>query len=151
MPAQLRDPATNGSRSLALRMRTAINRPRLTASLAAGQDPASNPELGLRARQLTAMRHRVAIARALEETVASAEDPRVRMSAAAPLARREVRAARSSLRRLAAALREDGEVSPRGVALAERLLTDGSGPLYVERTNDALWRAATGATEALGA
>jgi hypothetical protein len=95
------------------------------------------------------MRRRVAIARALDQALANAEDPRVRMSAAVPLARRDVRAARSSLRDLAAALREDGEVSPRGVALAERLLTDGTSPLYVERTNDALWHAVNDATVAL--
>ena len=53
--------------------------------------------------------------------------------------------------KLALALREQDAVSPRGVALAEQLLTDGTGPLYIERTNDALWRAAVDALEALRA
>jgi hypothetical protein len=60
-----------------------------------------------------------------------------------------VRAARAALRDLAFALRSDGPVSAQGVALTERLLTDGTSPLYLERTNDALWRAAVEATQAL--
>jgi hypothetical protein len=145
----LRDPVIGGSWTIGVRVRTALNRTSLTAALAAGEDPHSRADLALRARQLTTMRSRNSIARSLEHAVRSAEDPRPRMSSAVPLARRDVRAARSALRDLVAALLQEGDVSPRGVALAERLLTDGTSPLYLERTNDALWRAVVNASEAL--
>jgi hypothetical protein len=44
-----------------------------------------------------------------------------------------VLAAHAEIFELAAALRSPGPVGPRGVALANLLLTDGTGPLYVPR------------------
>jgi hypothetical protein len=148
-PTMLRDPAAGGARGIGVHIRTALTRGRLTASLAAGEDASASPELALRARQLTTTRNRSSIALSLERAVADAEAPRSSRSSAAPLARPDVRAARAALRDLAGALRNQHEVSPRGVALTEMLLTDGSGPLYVERTTDALWRAVIEATDAL--
>jgi hypothetical protein len=42
-------------------------------------------------------------------------------------------------------------VNASGVVLAQRLLTDGTGPLYIEARNDELWRAAREASAALEA
>lgn len=131
------------------RLRARLHAGRLDGRLADGTDPHESPELALRAHRLTARSHRRRLAESLEQAVDTAAGCEVRVSAAAPLARREVRAARAGLLELAAALRSDGEVSPAGVALAQRLLTDGSGPLYVTSGHDALWLAARRATVAL--
>jgi hypothetical protein len=71
------------------------------------------------------------------------------MSARVPIRRREVIAATPSLLGLARDLRELADAKPRGVALASRLLTDGTGPLYVYGRDGALVRAVWEATAAL--
>jgi len=50
-----------------------------------------------------------------------------------PVQRSEVLAAQDDINELAAALRCAGPVAPRGVAIANLLLTDGTGPLYNPR------------------
>ena len=90
------------------------------------------------------------LADSLKEAIRVSErraNPRV--SASVPVVRVDVRAARAALLDLECSLRRDGDVSPVGVVLAERLLTDGNGPLYVKSANDALWHAARDASAAL--
>jgi hypothetical protein len=99
--------------------------------------------------QLTGSRHRRALARSLEEAVSLAHVERPWRTASPPLATRDVRAARAELIQLAQVLRENRDVYASGVALAERLLTDGSGPLYRYGLDDALWHAARDAIAAL--
>jgi hypothetical protein len=70
-------------------------------------------------------------------------------AAAPPLATRDIRTSRSGLLELAQTLRENRDVYASGVALAQRLLTDGSGPLYVYGLDDELWHAARDAIAAL--
>ena len=135
--------------SLGSRMRALVHGARFDRELAEGIDPDARPELSLRAKKLTAPAHRRTLANSLEEAVSVSEHRHVRLSPAAPLATREIRASRSALLELAQALRRRGEVSPQGVAMTQRLLTDGSGPLYVTREHDALWHAARRATQAL--
>jgi hypothetical protein len=134
---------------LGARLRARLNSSQLDRRLADGADPAESPELTLRARRLTGRTYRSRLADSLDEAVRVAERREVRVSAVPPLAAREVRASRASLIELALALRGGGPVAPAGVALAERLLIDGSGPLYVTSGHDALWLAARRATVAL--
>jgi hypothetical protein len=130
--------------------RVLVHRGRLDRQLLEGIDPASSPELALRARQLTAQRHRRVLADSIDEVMRLAGPGGTRrISASAPLVRADVRAARAALLDLECSLRRDGEVAPAGVILAERLLTDGSGPLYMKSENDALWHAARDASAAL--
>ena len=143
-PAARRDDA-----SLAARIRALLRSARLDRELADGTSPYASPELTLRARKLTRSAYRRTLANSLDEAVSIAEGRQQRVNPAAPLATREVRAARAALLDLARSLRARGDVSPQGVAMAQRLLTDGSGPLYVTREHDALWHAARRATEAL--
>ncbi len=122
---------------------------RLDRQLAEGADPADTDELALRARQLTSQSYRRTLADSFDEVMAIADGLGPRISAAPPLQSREVRAARSALLDLSRTLREDAPVAPSGVAQAQRLLTDGMGPLYVESYNDALWQAVRQARAAL--
>jgi hypothetical protein len=110
------------------RLRVLLNRPRLDARLAAGESPSDDPALALRAAQLCAPRTRRRAAVGLERALA--DDRRRGWSAAAPIDRRAVNAARPYLAQLAAALRSPEPVAPHGVARALRLLTDVPSPLY---------------------
>jgi hypothetical protein len=134
---------------LMLRVRVLLRRERLDRSLAEGCDPLDSAELALRARQLTGPVHRGRLADSIERIVALAEGGSSRLSSAPPLLTRDVRASRAALLGLSQALREEPYVRATGVALARRLLVDGSGPLYVEAGEDALWLAARAAAAEL--
>jgi hypothetical protein len=99
--------------------------------------------------QLTRARHRRALANSLEEVVRIAHADRPWRTAAPSLATRDVRASRSVLIQLAQVLRENRDVYASGVALAQRLLTDGTGPLYRCGRDDELWHSARNAIAAL--
>lgn len=134
---------------LRLRLRVFFRRHRLDGMLALGVDAGESAELAVRAEQLLNRRYRGHLADSFDEAVCVAEGKGARAAAAPPLAMREVRAARAALLELANALRQETVHGPSGVALAQRLLTDGAGPLYIESQNDALWHAARRATLAL--
>jgi hypothetical protein len=134
---------------LGVRFRALTHRAKLDTMLLDGADPAGSPELRLRASQLTGSRHRGMLARSLVESVEAAEGERRRSMASVPLAYGEVRAARAALLELANGLSGEGPVAPAGVVLAERLVTDGAGPLYLASEQDGLWRAARRASAAL--
>jgi hypothetical protein len=95
------------------------------------------------------MSRRESLARGVERLVAAADRTRPRITAAIPPHRAEVRQARRELLSLAEVLRADGPVSPRGVALVSRLLTDGTGPAYAPAQLGALAAAAEQALDAL--
>jgi hypothetical protein len=87
------------------------------------------PRLAWRAAELVSDEHRIDLARSLTDVVHAA-DERL-LPAASPIARAAVRECRPQLLAIAARLFEVSEpVSARGVLLAMRLLTYGSGPLY---------------------
>lgn len=87
------------------------------------------PRLAWRAAELVANDNRVDLARSLTDVVHAA-DERL-LPAAAPIARAAVRECRPQLLAIAARLFDVSKPVPaRGVLLVERLLTDGSGPLY---------------------
>jgi hypothetical protein len=110
------------------RLRVLLNRPGLDARLAADESPSGDPALALRAAQLVGSRTRQSIARGLERALTQAG--RRGISAAAPVDRRAVNAARPYLAQLVEVLRSSRPVAPRGVAQALRLLTNVPSPLY---------------------
>ena len=62
-----------------------------------------------------------------------------------------MRGARHELMRLAGELRHMPHPRPRGVAIAERLLTEPSSPLYTASSSDEVTRAARAAAESMRA
>jgi len=148
---RMRDAHAPAPAAIGLRMRVMLHRGRLDAMLAAGSRCGESPELALRARQLGNPRNRRVLADSLEEIVRAAHGRGARRSSRPALASRDVRATSVQLLELARELRDCPQVEPAGVALAQRLLTNGTGPLYVYGRNDALWRAVCDAKAALGA
>jgi hypothetical protein len=101
------------------------------------------PRLAWRAAELVADDHRTDLARSLTDVVHAA-DERL-LPAASPIARAAVRGCRPQLLAIAARLFEVSKpVPPRGVILVERLLTNGSGPLYGRGDPERLLVAAAG-------
>lgn len=99
------------------------------------------PRLAWRTAELVADDNRISLARSLTDVVHAA-DERL-LPTASPLARAAVRDCRPLLLELAARLYDLSlPVTPRGVLLVERLLVDGSGPLYGDPDPDRLLRAA---------
>lgn len=87
------------------------------------------PRLAWRTRELVSDENRLELARSVTGVVHAA-DERL-LPAASPIDRGAVRACRPQLLELASRLYDfELPVTPRGVLLLERLLTDGSGPLY---------------------
>jgi hypothetical protein len=126
-----------------------LRRGSLDRSLAAGADPAASPELSWRARQLASRRYRCGLAASIRNLLAAAEEPARRYSAAVAVQRREILAERERLLELAADLESPDELEPRGVALVERLLTDGSSPVYLSSPDGSLREALGQARAAL--
>jgi hypothetical protein len=100
------------------------------------------PRLAWRAAELVSEENRIDLARSLTDVVHAA-DERL-LPAASPIARAAVRGCRPQLLAVAARLFDVSKpVSARGVLQVERLLTDGSGPLYGRGDGDRLLVAAT--------
>lgn len=88
-----------------------------------------SPRLAWRTEELVGEDSRLELGRSLTDVVHSA-DERL-LPSASPLNRASIRALRAQLLELAARLYDlSRPVAPRGVLLVERLLYDGSGPLY---------------------
>ncbi len=89
----------------------------------------ASPRLAWRSAELLAPEHRIDIGRSPTDTVHAA-DERL-LPSASPLDRAAVRECRAQLLDLAAHLFDlDRSVTPRGMLLDERLLSDSRGPLY---------------------
>jgi hypothetical protein len=125
--------------TLPVRGRVFLQRGALARRLAAGASPADSPELARRAEQLRSPRNRRVLARSLERVIEAAEEPPRPYSAAVPLMRATIMESREGLLDLAAELRDTTQqVSVRGIALVERLLTDGRSPLYMQSRKESL-------------
>lgn len=116
-------------RPIALRVRVFVRRGVLDRLLAAGADPSWDPELGLRAAQVTAPRRRRALADSFARAVEDAHRP-PRWTCAAPLARGAVRATSHELRALAIGLAQGAPPPPQAITLASQLMRDPGSPLY---------------------
>jgi hypothetical protein len=114
-----------------LRSRVWLRRGTLDRMLAEGADPSSSPELAYRAAQLASPGARRSLAAGIARTIEAAEEPIRPLTSAVPLQRREILAARDPLAQLAGDIGSADPVQIRGLALVERLLTDGGSPLYV--------------------
>lgn len=151
LPTRLRRRSGGGSqrRGLGARAGALLLRVRLDRMLAEGVPPTLSPALRLRAQQITSLSHRRKLADSFEAILDACERPAPRRTSAVPTVRREVRASRAAILDLCHELRARPHVAPAGVALAQQLLTDGTGPLYLESHNDALWHAVRRAAAAL--
>jgi hypothetical protein len=121
----------------------------LDRRLAHGADPSASPELSRRARQLMSRRCRAGLAEGLLNVIDAAEEPPRGYSAAVPVRRQEILREREFIVALVEDLRSDDELSPRGIALVEELLTDGSSPLFAGGPDGDLHRALVHARAAL--
>jgi hypothetical protein len=126
-----------------------LRRGTLDRTLARGTDPSTTPELSRRARQLTSRRCRAGLAEGIRNLIQAAEAPRHPYSAAAPVQRNEILAERAFLLQLADELAGEEELSARGIALVEGLLTDGASPIYTPSPDGALHAALTHARATL--
>jgi hypothetical protein len=99
--------------------------------LLSGQPADGNPVTRARLARLTGRRYRAAVARALRRLVEAARrHDRNPFIAQIPLREDEVLSSEPLIRTLADELEREDRVNPRGVILAERLITDGGSPIY---------------------
>jgi hypothetical protein len=116
------------SRMMRLRMR--LRRGRLDRELLSGSEPNRDPLILGRARQLTDRAARADLAGLFQRVLDFANEPESRLRGAVTIQRGSVRAAAPDIEHLIEVLRGPEPVSPQGVLMAHRLLTDGTGPLY---------------------
>ena len=115
----------------ALRLRTRWRRDRLDGELASGADPASSPELTLRAAQLQSRAVRSRHANAIVETLGKAHEPNLgRFTPAGHRQHAEIRDYADNLRALVERLRDDHPIDLQGAAMTARLVNDRTSPLY---------------------
>jgi hypothetical protein len=138
-------------RALALRLTVAMKRDALVRELAAGAPPGLSPELALRASKLVNERHRRQLVRALRRATHEAHQAPMTRASISIVNRRAVVDAEVALDALIARLSSDRAVAPRGMAMVERLITDGvASPLYNDARPGTLRRQVFAATIALG-
>jgi hypothetical protein len=90
-----------------------------------------SPVVLVRRARLLHRRYRAAVARALRGLIDEARRNQLNLFAAKlPLKVREVLASEPLILTLADELEQEESVSPRGVILADRLITDGDSPVY---------------------
>lgn len=99
--------------------------------LLCGRVATGNPVVVVRLARLLSRRYRSQIASCLRRLLGEARRPqRTRFTARLQIKAREVLGSEPLILTLADELEEEGNVNPRGVILAERLLTDGTSPVY---------------------
>jgi hypothetical protein len=115
----------------ALRVKVFMTRGRLDRQLAAGHAHDTVPELTLRAKHLTNPRTQRDIARNLRGIVRYVDRQESRKGiSSVVISPRAVRRGRTAICELAEQLERGAPVNPRGVVLAQALLTDGNSPLF---------------------
>ncbi|WP_226864320.1 hypothetical protein [Mycolicibacterium baixiangningiae] len=103
---------------------------RLDAQLAVGTAAAPGTALAVRATRLTTRRNREALARTLCRSVHDARDRTLFSDPRLPLNRANILSAEPVIDDIVARLRAPEPVHARGVARLNRVLADGTGPLY---------------------
>jgi hypothetical protein len=123
---------------------------RLDQDLARGASPDANALLALRAQFLVCRPVRHRLARTFVAIIAEATGPPARPGRMrVPVRRGCVREAADVLQALVDRLLTPGPISARGMAQVQRILTDGSGPLYYPGTEEQLRSTVQDALEAL--
>jgi hypothetical protein len=102
----------------------------LDRELAAGVKPTGADALALRAGRITRRRSRASIAHGLARVLGSASDTRAHFTAAVPVDRREVLAARPVIEALGRRLHGAEPVTAHGMAILSEVLTEPASPLY---------------------
>ncbi len=131
-----------------LSTRAQIGQTRLDRELASGANPDSDPLLQARARHLLSRDAREQIASTIDR-ILRPSDRAALYSARVPVCSPAVREAEPALAMLADRLRAYFSIDAQGVAKAQILLTDGSGPLYNPNSTSDVNSAAHGALAAL--
>jgi hypothetical protein len=133
------------------RLRVRVRRDSLDRRLAAGEDPRTDPDLALRAEELTEGDARRRIAMALYRLIDEASGVPAPFSSKVPLARGAIIACTPLLCLIAGRLESNQPVAARGAAQAALLLHEGNSPLYSTTVTDAaLNRRLTEIAAALG-
>ena len=150
-PDSFSRPVSGGrSRSLRVRIRTALQRTELTRALAEGADPGTRAELALRAAQLTSDCSRRTLARTLRRTIAEAHRPALTRSRVVIISRAAVLDAEGAINAMIERLGSSQPVRAEGMAIGERILTDAErSPLYNSSEPGTLRRVIAVATAAL--
>jgi hypothetical protein len=117
--------ADSPSGGIPLRIKVAARRAALTRQLAEGADAASTAELALRAAQLTSDRQRRQLARSLRRTITDARQPAMTRALVSIVNRSAVLEADDALQATIARLADPEPVAAKGMAMLERLVTDG--------------------------
>lgn len=121
----------NGIFTIPQMLRTRWRRPRLDEELASGVDPASSPELSLRAAELQSPEVRSRLANAIVKKVGQAHEPNLgRFTPAGHRQHTEIREYADNLRALVQRLRDDRPLDLQGIAMTARLVDDRSSPLH---------------------
>ncbi len=118
------------------RLRTWLRRRRLDRELLAGLDPNRNVLLIERSRQLTSVSGRAEVASLLERAVGREDELQWRPNGAINVQHGAVLIATPEIETVIERLRGPDPVSPQGVVLIHRLLSDGAGPLYYDSGDD---------------
>jgi len=135
---------------LPLRTRVYVHRHGLTHALANGAGPETDPELALRAAQLTSLRGRRALARTLRRTVDDAHRPIANVFRVPLIRRRAVLEAEPAIRAMIDRLDGPADVAAEGMAMADEIITNANrSPLYNPSEPGSLRRQIKVATEAL--
>jgi hypothetical protein len=113
------------------RARARLRRSSLDRALARGEDPCESSALAHRAARLTSERSRQRLAAWIEEILARVSRPARSPSVVVEPDRDEVWTAAAQLARVRELLRSDTPVYARGVAMLERVLSDGGSALYL--------------------
>jgi hypothetical protein len=123
--------AASAGAPYALRLKVYLTRGRLDRQLVAGHGYDTAPELTLRAKHLVNPRTQRDLARNLRGIIRYADRQGSRTGISAVAIRPQaVRADRTAICELAEQLERAAPVNPRGVVLAQALLTDGVSPLF---------------------
>jgi hypothetical protein len=134
----------------ALRLKVYLTRGRLDRQLAAGHAQDSAAELTLRARHLTNPRTQRDIARNLRGVVRYADRQKGRSGiSCVVISSSSVKGGRAALCELAEQLERAAPANPRGVVLAQALLTDGNSPLFNPSSERTVTEAAREVQDAL--
>jgi hypothetical protein len=119
------------SPSIKLRVTVAAKRDELTQRLAEGTNPSSSPELALRASQLTSDHRRGEMIKTWRRISAEAIRPSPTRLLVSIVNRRAVLDADEAIETMIGRLRGPEPVAVTGMAMAERIVTDGlTSPLY---------------------